>query len=95
MEFSSGDVVLLFSENHSDSLITITLLQSWARFEPPKTTIKRMLLPESQKANVDKSSSVMDKQNFSPCSEEAAVARQKVHVTPSSSLPHFGNKGEH
>ncbi|GLU19614.1 hypothetical protein SLE2022_358540 [Rubroshorea leprosula] len=70
-----------------------SLDQSWARFEPPKTTIKRMLLPGSQKANVDKSSLLIDKQNFSPCSEEAAVTRQKVHVTPSSSLPHFGNKG--
>lgn len=38
-------------------------MQSWASFEPPKTTVKRMLLNENyQKAGSGKSS-LMDKQH--------------------------------
>ncbi|XWS52366.1 hypothetical protein CRYUN_Cryun11dG0063700 [Craigia yunnanensis] len=48
-----------------------SLDQSWASFEPPKTTVKRMLLQES--ANV-KRSSLVDKQNFSLYAPEEATS---------------------
>ncbi|KAJ6702736.1 NUCLEAR PORE COMPLEX PROTEIN NUP214 ISOFORM X1 [Salix viminalis] len=42
-----------------------SLDQSWASFEPTKTTVKRVLLQESQKKNVNKSFLLKDRQIFS------------------------------
>ncbi|XP_052887618.1 nuclear pore complex protein NUP214 isoform X3 [Gossypium arboreum] len=67
-----------------------SLDQSWATFEPPKTTVKRMLLQES--ANV-KRSLLTDKQNFSPyASEESTSLFSKELKATSTTLHQSGNE---
>ncbi|KAL1156495.1 hypothetical protein V6Z11_A08G096000 [Gossypium hirsutum] len=67
-----------------------SLDQSWASFEPPKTTVKRMLLQES--ANV-KRSLLTDKQNFSPyASEESTSLFSKELKATSTTLHQSGNE---
>ncbi|XP_012474185.1 nuclear pore complex protein NUP214 isoform X1 [Gossypium raimondii] len=67
-----------------------SLDQSWASFEPPKTTVKRMLLQES--ANV-KRSLLTDKQNFSPyASEELTSLFSKELKVTSTMLHQSGNE---
>ncbi|MBA0826128.1 hypothetical protein Goarm_011012 [Gossypium armourianum] len=67
-----------------------SLDQSWASFEPPKTTVKRMLLQES--ANV-KRSLLTDKQNFSPyASEESTSLFSKELKATSTMLHQSGNE---
>ncbi|KAK8283510.1 hypothetical protein V6Z12_D08G100700 [Gossypium hirsutum] len=67
-----------------------SLDQSWASFEPPKTTVKRMLLQES--ANV-KRSLLTDKQNFSPyTSEESTSLFSKELKATSTMLHQSGNE---
>ncbi|KAJ0021493.1 hypothetical protein Pint_31483 [Pistacia integerrima] len=70
-----------------------SLDRSWASFEPPKTTVKRMLLQEHQKASPNKLS-LSDKKYVSPhMSDGAAIVRPKDRATPSSSLYLSENKG--
>ncbi|KAK8655127.1 hypothetical protein V6N13_107718 [Hibiscus sabdariffa] len=67
-----------------------SLDRSWASFEPPKTTVKRMLLQES--ANV-KRSYLTDKQNFSPyASEESKNLFLKEPTATSPTLHQSGNE---
>ncbi|KAK8697533.1 hypothetical protein V6N13_113676 [Hibiscus sabdariffa] len=67
-----------------------SLDRSWASFEPPKTTVKRMLLQES--ANV-KRSFLTDKQNCSPyASEEAKNLFLKEPTATSPTLHQSGNE---
>ncbi|TYI14016.1 hypothetical protein ES332_A08G098100v1 [Gossypium tomentosum] len=67
-----------------------SLDQSWASFEPPKTTVKKMLLQES--ANV-KRSLLTDKQNFSPyASEESTSLFSKELKATSTTLHQSGNE---
>ncbi|GAV70464.1 hypothetical protein CFOL_v3_13962 [Cephalotus follicularis] len=67
---------------------------SWASFEPPKTIVKRMLLQDSQKARVDSSSLLINRQHFSPPTLEGSpVARLRDHTSPSAFLYSSGNKG--
>lgn len=62
-----------------------SLDRSWARFEPSRTTVKRILLQESHKASVNGSSFPMDKQHFSPhMLGSSAVARPLDRTTPST-----------
>ncbi|KAK4843166.1 hypothetical protein QYF36_004823 [Acer negundo] len=68
-----------------------SLDRSWASFEPPKTTVKRMLLEEPCKGIQGKSSS-RDKQHISPhMLEGAAIIRPKDRITPPTSLYPSGN----
>ncbi|KAJ4723997.1 nuclear pore complex protein [Melia azedarach] len=72
-----------------------SLDRSWASFEPPKTTVKRMLLQEHQKGSPLKPS-LKDKQHISPNKlEGAAIVRPKERTTPSTSLYPSGMKGMH
>ncbi|KAL2540818.1 Nuclear pore complex protein [Abeliophyllum distichum] len=43
-----------------------SLDRSWARFEPPKTTVKRMLLPEDGELSANRSLFTGDKQDLTP-----------------------------
>ncbi|XVF37288.1 hypothetical protein REPUB_Repub19eG0133100 [Reevesia pubescens] len=66
-----------------------SLDQSWASFEPPKTTVKRMLLQES--ANV-KRSSLIDKQKFSPYAPEESTSSLSKGFTETSTTCQSGNE---
>lgn len=69
-----------------------SLDRSWASFEPPKTTVKRMLLQDHQKCSQVKSS-LKDKQQISPhMLEGAAIVRPKDRTTPSTSSNPLGIK---
>ncbi|KAK9273271.1 hypothetical protein L1049_018078 [Liquidambar formosana] len=71
-----------------------SLDRSWASFEPPKTTVKRMLLQERQKVSTNKSLFWMDKQHFSPhILEGSAVTHSKDRTTLSSFVYTSGIKG--
>ncbi|EOY32268.1 Nuclear pore complex protein, putative [Theobroma cacao] len=68
-----------------------SLDQSWASFEPSKTTVKRMLLQES--ASV-KRTSFTDKQNFSPYApEESTSSLSKEHPATSAMFYQSGKEG--
>ncbi|KAJ6430782.1 hypothetical protein OIU84_018321 [Salix udensis] len=74
-----------------------SLDQSWASFEPTKTTVKRVLLQESQKKNVNKSFLLKDRQIFSSSSgdrsavyQEDQTSRSFLHPLESKGL-HYGS----
>lgn len=70
-----------------------SLDRSWASFEPPKTTVKRMLLQDHQKCSQVKSS-LKDKQQISPhMLEGAAIVCPKDRTTPSTSSNPLRIKG--
>lgn len=71
-------------------------LQSWASFEPTKTTVKRVLLQESQKTSANKSSLLINKQHFDSLmlDRSAAVTYPEDQTSPSNFLYPFVNKGE-
>lgn len=70
-----------------------SLDRSWASFEPPKTTVKRMLLQDHQKCSQVKSL-LKDKQQISPhMLEGAAIVRPKDRTTPSTSWNPLRIKG--
>ncbi|KAL5865936.1 hypothetical protein ACOSQ3_003450 [Xanthoceras sorbifolium] len=65
-----------------------SLDRSWTSFEPPKTTVKRMLLQEPQGK-----SSLRVKQHIGPqMLHGAAIVRPKERTTPPTSLYPSGNK---
>ncbi|XP_038698349.1 nuclear pore complex protein NUP214 isoform X1 [Tripterygium wilfordii] len=71
-----------------------SLDRSWASFEPPKTTVKRILLQDSQKARASKSSSLIDKQLIGPYNLElSAGACPKDSSTQLTISYTPGNKG--
>ncbi|XP_039039526.1 nuclear pore complex protein NUP214-like [Hibiscus syriacus] len=75
-----------YSRRRRDSLD-----RSWASFEPPKTTVKRMLLQES--ANV-KRSFLKDKQNFSPYAYEEPKSLFLKELTATSTTLHKSGNEE-
>uniref|UniRef100_A0A2P2KIN4 Uncharacterized protein MANES_15G110800 n=1 Tax=Rhizophora mucronata TaxID=61149 RepID=A0A2P2KIN4_RHIMU len=70
-----------------------SLDQSWARFEPTKTTIERVLLQESQKKGVNKSSSLMDKQHAEPCLANGSALTQPEDTASQPILYASRNEG--
>ncbi|KAK3204827.1 hypothetical protein Dsin_018873 [Dipteronia sinensis] len=71
-----------------------SLDRSWASFEPPKTTVKRMLLEEPRKGitRIQGKLSSRDKQHISPhMLEGAALIRPKDQITTPTSLYPSGN----
>lgn len=74
-------------------LFLMTLLQSWASFEPTKTTVKRVLLQESQKKNVNKSFLLKDRQIFSSSSGDRSAVYQEDQTSRSFLHP-LESKGE-
>ncbi|KAL9349059.1 hypothetical protein Peur_056314 [Populus x canadensis] len=74
-----------------------SLDQSWASFEPTKTTVKRVLLQENQKKNVNKSFLLKDRQIFSSglgdistVHQEDQTSRSFLHPLESKGL-HYGS----
>ncbi|KAI8008473.1 Nuclear pore complex protein NUP214 [Camellia lanceoleosa] len=64
-----------------------SLDRSWASFEPPKTTVKRMLLHEDrQKASADRSSLLMDKKHAKSHMLEGLSVAHPEHRTTTSTL---------
>ena len=58
-------------------------MQSWAKFEPSKTTVKRILLQEHRKASMNGSSFPVNKQHFNPhMLNVSAAERPLVRITP-------------
>ncbi|CAK7339061.1 unnamed protein product [Dovyalis caffra] len=70
-----------------------SLDQSWASFEPTKTTVKRVLLQETQKKNVNKSSLLKDRQHFSPRFGDRSAVHQEDWSSPSSLLHPLESEG--
>ncbi|KAK4758135.1 hypothetical protein SAY87_019436 [Trapa incisa] len=70
-----------------------SLGQGWTSFEPPKTTVKRMLLPENHKVTSGKFSLSMDKQRHS--SDERVTAARKNRTSPSTLSYQSENDGMH
>ena len=63
----------------------LTRMQSWAKFEPSKTTVKRIPLQEHHNASMDGSSFRVDQQHFNPhMLDVSATERPLVHTTPST-----------
>jgi len=71
----------------------MTLLQSWASFEPTKTTVKRVLLQENQKKNVNKSFLLKDRQIFSSGLGDISTVHQEDQTSRSFLHP-LESKGE-
>lgn len=64
-----------------------SLDQSWARFEPPKTTVKRMLLHEDGELSANQSFFTGDKQDLTPqFQKEPEVARSVLSNVSAASL---------
>ncbi|KAK4608191.1 hypothetical protein RGQ29_001836 [Quercus rubra] len=62
-----------------------SLDRSWAKFEPSKTTVKRILLQEHHKASMNGSSFLVDKQHFNPHMLNVSAAEcPLVRITPST-----------
>ncbi|XP_050277670.1 nuclear pore complex protein NUP214-like isoform X1 [Quercus robur] len=58
---------------------------SWAKFEPSKTTVKRIPLQEHHNASMDGSSFRVDQQHFNPhMLDVSATERPLVHTSPST-----------
>lgn len=71
----------------------MTVLQSWASFEPTKTTVKRVLLQENQKKNVNKSFLLKDREIFSSGLGDISTVHQEDQTSRSFLHP-LENKGE-
>ncbi|KAM2126522.1 hypothetical protein ACFX1R_006529 [Malus domestica] len=70
-----------------------SLDRSWESYEPTKATVKRLLLKESGKESINRSSFPIDKQQLSPCLlEGSAVTRPRDHTSPTSFLHPSVNK---
>lgn len=78
--------------NGCDVSLTI-LVQSWACFEPPKTTIKRMLLKEPQKPNWNGSFSSMNTEKVETSMLKESVSHQTDARTSSIVFPAFKMEG--
>ncbi|KAL1332925.1 hypothetical protein HN51_061691 [Arachis hypogaea] len=64
-----------------------SLDQSWASFEPPKTTIKRMLLKEPQKPNRNGSFSSLKKEKVQTSMMTESASQKSDAGTPSIAFP--------
>lgn len=72
------------------ALLFVTFLQNWAAFEPPKTTVKRMLLQEQQKTGMNQQTVSSERVRSTINTQEQSLLRLKDHASPVVS----SNKGE-
>ncbi|XP_052181178.1 nuclear pore complex protein NUP214 isoform X2 [Diospyros lotus] len=64
-----------------------SLDQSWASFEPPRTTVKRILKHEDcEKASIDRSSLLMDKKQVKPQMLEGSIVPYSEYCTTTSTI---------
>lgn len=72
------------------ALLFVISLQNWAAFEPPKTTVKRMLLQEQQKTGMNQHTVSSERVRSTINTQEQSLLRLKDHVSPVVS----SNKGK-
>lgn len=72
------------------ALYLMIFLQNWAAFEPPKTTVKRMLLQEQQKTGMNNHTVLSDRLRSANNLQKQSLLRLKDHASPVVS----SNKGE-
>jgi hypothetical protein len=70
------------------------LIMTRASFEPTNTTVKRVLLQESQKKSVNRSSLLKDSQHVSSSLVDRSAVHQENRTFPSSFLQPSESKGE-
>lgn len=69
-------------------------MQSWASFDPPKTTVKRMLKEDNGKGSSNRSLLNISKQYVSPqLQKKPEVARSTLLYTSAASQNHYKSKG--
>ncbi|CAN1294619.1 Nuclear pore complex protein NUP214 [Linum perenne] len=82
------------SEPESSRRRRDSLDQNWTRFEPSKTTVKRVMLKENNESMVKKSSMLMDRQRFSPHSlDEQDIPHVEDNNTSTSIWQSSKNRG--
>ncbi|CAH2033456.1 unnamed protein product [Thlaspi arvense] len=59
-----------------------SLDRNWAAFEPPKTTVKRMLLREQQKTGMNQQNVTSDRVRSTINTQEQSLLRLKDHASP-------------
>jgi len=72
------------------ALLFVIYLQNWAAFEPPKTTVKRMLLQEKQKTGMNQQTVLSERLRSANNTQDRSLLRVKDHASPVVS----SNKGE-
>lgn len=67
-------------------------MQSWVSFDPPKSTVKRVLKEDYEKGSPSRSLLNINKQYFSP-QNKSEVAHSELSNTSGASLNHYRSKG--
>lgn len=69
-------------------------MQSWASFDPPKTTVKRMPKEDNEKGSSNRSLLNINKQYLSPqLQKKSEVAHSALSNTSGVPLNHYKSKG--
>ncbi|KAL0460535.1 UNVERIFIED_CONTAM: Nuclear pore complex protein [Sesamum latifolium] len=66
---------------------------TWASFDPPKTTVKRMLKEDSDKGSANRSPFNMDKQYLSPQLQKKSEVAHSARLNLSGGVNHYQSKG--
>lgn len=88
--FKAFDFWITFISTTFCCLISHHYMQSWARFEPPKTTVKRMLLHEDGELTANQSLFTDDKQDLTPQFQKGP----EVARSPLSNVSAASNRGK-
>ncbi|KAL0436775.1 UNVERIFIED_CONTAM: Nuclear pore complex protein [Sesamum radiatum] len=70
-----------------------SLDRTWASFDPPKTTVKRMLKEDSDKGSANRSLFNMDKQYLSPQLQKKSEVVHSARLNLSGGVNHYQSKG--
>lgn len=81
---------LIYGVSLRVALLFVICLQNWATFEPPKTTVKRMLLQEQQKTGMNQQTVLSERLRSANNTQEQSLLCLKDHASPVVS----SNKGE-
>ncbi|KAL0390410.1 UNVERIFIED_CONTAM: Nuclear pore complex protein [Sesamum calycinum] len=68
-------------------------MQSWASFDPPKTTVRRMLKEDSEKGSANRSLFNMEKQYLSPQLHKKSEVSHSALLNLSGGVNHYQSKG--
>ncbi|KAL2239730.1 UNVERIFIED_CONTAM: Nuclear pore complex protein, partial [Sesamum indicum] len=66
---------------------------TWANFDPPKTTVKRMLKEDSEKGSANRSLFNMDKQYLSPQLQKKSEVAHSALLNLSGGVNHYQSRG--
>ncbi|XP_020552303.1 nuclear pore complex protein NUP214 isoform X2 [Sesamum indicum] len=70
-----------------------SLDRTWANFDPPKTTVKRMLKEDSEKGSANRSLFNMDKQYLSPQLQKKSEVAHSALLNLSGGVNHYQSRG--